>query len=92
MTREQFIADEKTQDAVTKCAEAIGTAAGEIMKLEPQFDSANPALDLKAAYNARNRLSHGYHSIDYVVLWNTATISVPAATRAAERLLLTRGQ
>jgi uncharacterized protein with HEPN domain len=90
MTREQFMLDEKTQDASAKCAEAIGEAAGEILRIESDFDSRNPELQLKAAYKSRNRLSHGYYSIDLWLLWNTIATSVPATLIAAKQILGTR--
>jgi uncharacterized protein with HEPN domain len=86
-TREQFMSDEKTQDAVAKCAEAIGVASHEILALDPDFDSKHPELQLKAAYRSRNRLSHGYYSIDLVLLWNTAAVSVPTTVEAARELI-----
>jgi uncharacterized protein with HEPN domain len=90
MTREQFLSDERTQDAVSKCAEAIGVAANEILKLEAQLDTKHPGLQLQAAYKSRNRLSHGYFTIDLGLLWNTAARSVPQTVRAAKQLLQRR--
>jgi uncharacterized protein with HEPN domain len=59
-----FMADEMIRDAAAKCVEAIGEAAGQIARLEPDLESRFPDLRLADAYSARNRLSHGYHSID----------------------------
>jgi uncharacterized protein with HEPN domain len=86
-TLETFLNDEKTQDAVAKCAEEIGGAAGAILKLEPNFDAQHPNLCLADAYNSRNRLSHGYYSINYRVLWNTASKSIPVTVSAAKSVL-----
>lgn len=49
MSREQFLNDEKTQDAASKCAEAIGEAANQLMALDPTYDSIHPELQLKNA-------------------------------------------
>jgi uncharacterized protein with HEPN domain len=64
--------------------EAIGEARGQIARLEPDFESRFTDLRLADANSARNRLSHGYHSIDYGVLWKTAKTSIPAAVKAAK--------
>ena len=92
MNKFQFLADEKTQDAAAKCAEAIGMAAWEISKIEPELDAKHPDLRLSDAYSSRNRLSHGYHSIDYGILWNTVTISIPVTVAAAKNALAGRKQ
>ena len=34
-------------------------------------------LPFLRAYRMRNRLSHGYDTIDWSVLWDTATVYVP---------------
>jgi len=82
-SRREFLANETMQDAAAKCVEAIGEAAGQIARLEPDLESRYPDLRLSDAYSARNRLSHGYHAIDYGVLWTTATVSIPATVEAA---------
>ncbi len=87
MTQEQFLTDEKTQHAATKCIESIGEAAKEILKGEPNFDSRHPNLRLKAAARMRDRLTHGYREIDLQIVWTTSTTSVPATTEAAEIVL-----
>jgi uncharacterized protein with HEPN domain len=67
VSRGEFPSNELTQDAVAKCVEAIGEAAGQITRIAPDLESRHPELRLTDAYSARNRLSHGYHSIDYGV-------------------------
>ena len=87
MDRAAFPADEKTQDAAAKCAEAIGAAAKEALQIEPDFEKMHPGTRLAAAYAARNRLSHGYFSIDVDVLWVTVSQSIPSTVAAVERAL-----
>lgn len=60
MTQEDFLDDTKTQDAASKCAEAIGMAAHELNNLNPFLDREFPDLQLNLAYKSRNRLSRGY--------------------------------
>jgi uncharacterized protein with HEPN domain len=87
MTRDQFMASEMVQDAASKCAEAVGEAAREILKIDPEFDSNHPELRLRSAMQSRHRLSHGYRSINVAILWNTATESVPRTVKAAKDIL-----
>jgi len=91
VTRSDFLSNEVIQDAVAKCVEAIGEAAGQIARMESNLESRHRDLRLSDAYSARNRLSHGYHSIDYGVLWQTAKMSIPATVEAARIALRARG-
>ncbi|MGC2781527.1 MAG: HepT-like ribonuclease domain-containing protein [Bradyrhizobium sp.] len=90
MTQSQFMADEKTQHATTKCIEAIGEAAKEILKADPDFDSRHPDLKLKAAARMRDRLTHGYREIDWPIVWTTSQTSVVATVAAAKAILAQR--
>lgn len=65
MGQDQFMADEKTHHATTKCIEAIGEAAKEILKADPGFDSRHPGLKARAVARMRDRLTHGYRDIDW---------------------------
>ena len=61
ITQSQFMADEKTQHAATKCIEAIGEAAKEILKTEPDFDSHHPGLKAKAVARWRRCRARPYN-------------------------------
>jgi len=87
LTYDEFVADEKTLDAVTKCVEAVGTAAKTLMEEAPEIEAAHPQLALRRAYATRIRLAHGYRNIDPKILWSTATRSIPASGAAARQVL-----
>jgi len=87
ITQSQFMADEKTQHAAAKCIEAIGEAAKEILKTEPDFDSHHPGLKAKAVARMRDRLTHGYRDIDWGIVWTTSTNSIPETLAAAKAIL-----
>lgn len=70
MTAEEFLEDAKTQDAVCKCLEVIGEASRGLMLADPNLETRHPGLALTRAYRARNRLTHGYDSVDYRVVWS----------------------
>ena len=74
---EQFIESELHQLAIAKCIEAIGEASGKIRRLYPDFSACHPDFAFEEAYRTRNRLSHGYDTIDWQVVWDTATRYVP---------------
>ena len=77
INREAFFTDTLLQDAVSKCVEAIGEAAGKLDDLNPELDRTVADLNLKLARKTRDRLSHGYYRIDPVLLWETAIVAIP---------------
>src|SRR5258708_453555 len=75
--RDAFFLSTVLQDAASKCAEAIGEAAGKLDDLDPALNDAFPDLNLKLARRSRDRLSHGYYQIDLDIFWNTVTDAIP---------------
>ena len=84
---EEFLRDARTQDAVCRCLEVIGEAAGRLMALDPGLQQRHPDLALARAYGARNRIAHGYRTVDYSIVWTAATDAVPKMLAAARALL-----
>jgi uncharacterized protein with HEPN domain len=90
LTREQFLNEEKTQDAVSRCIEAIGEAANRATRLDPTIAADFPEFEAEKAYAARNVLSHDYFKVDPKVLWTTVQDSVPRIVSEANRILSQR--
>jgi len=82
-TVEQFIADSmdahKTRDSVIKNMIDIGEAANNIMQLAPEIEQRNPEMwrHLRGAYDMRIKLTHGYRSVNDLIVWNTVTDYLP---------------
>ena len=85
-TPDQFVADDILQLAVSKCIEAFGEASGNVLRIHAGFDEKHPELELAEAYRMRNRLAHGYDTIDWLVAWDTATFYVPNLVSRARTL------
>lgn len=68
--------------------EAIGEAAGGILRRFGAFAAEHPELELVEACRARNRLSHGCDTIDRDLLWYTATLSVPRLVEKVRPLMI----
>lgn len=82
-----MLRDELMQLGITKAVEQVGEISGRILRKFPDFAAAHPELELKSAYDARNRLSHGYETLDFESVWLSATVSVGRMRSAlAERL------
>lgn len=72
-----FMVDRKTQDAVIRNLEVIGEACNNISKNHPAFAAEHPTVPWSFAYEMRNALSHGYFSVDLVILWQTIQGDLP---------------
>ena len=64
---EEFIADEKTIDAVIRNFEIIGEAAHH---LPDEIKDSYPSVDWFRLRGFRNRIVHDYMGIDYAIVWN----------------------
>ena len=85
--RATFLTSEIIQDAVSKCIEALGEAAGKLDDLDPELDRTIPDLNLKLARRMRDRMTHGYYRIDWGIVWDTASTSIPKTVAAARTLM-----
>jgi uncharacterized protein with HEPN domain len=60
------------QDGVVRNLEVIGEAANQVIKKFPEFASLQSDVPWEAIYYMRNRVIHGYASIDYELVWQVA--------------------
>ncbi len=87
MTREEFLRDGKTQDAVALQLIVVGAAAARIALRDANFVSAQsnwPWLEIRGM---RNRIAHDYHRLDQAVMWDTAQSAVPGLLKAIDTIL-----
>lgn len=67
---DDFIADDKTVDAVIRNFEIIGEASSNI---EQDFKTNNPQISWTDMKNLRNRMIHDYTGVDYEIVWEIIT-------------------
>ena len=70
-----FIQDKKTQSAVIRELEIIGEAAKNI---PGDITDAHPELPWREMARMRDKLIHGYFSINVEILWKTVSERIPA--------------
>lgn len=75
------------QDAVIRNIEIMGEAARKIDQLDPSFAATHPQVPLRNVYLMRNRLAHGYFSVDMGLVWNTVTAEIPLLRLQLEAIL-----
>jgi len=83
-TFEQFVADERTWSAVLYQISVIGEA---VKRLSESFRAQHPSLPWPQMAGMRNKVIHGYDSVDFERVWGTVTVSIPALRAALGPLL-----
>ena len=74
---DRFLDDEDLPDIVTRQIEKIGEASNNIARNCPDFVERFPDFNLAGAYNMRNRIIHGYFSVDMKLVWAVARDNIP---------------
>jgi uncharacterized protein with HEPN domain len=77
ITESAFLENEQIQDAVLRNIEIIGEAARNIERSYPEFAQQHPEIPWEDVYLMRNRISHGYFSVDLEIVWNTVQRYIP---------------
>jgi uncharacterized protein with HEPN domain len=77
MTKAQFMADTRTQQAVILNLFVIGEAATKLLNEYPDFAAEYPTIAWKSMKGMRNRIAHGYFDVDLDVVWETVAVSIP---------------
>lgn len=80
-----YRADEMLRAAVERHLGVIGEALKRLEREDPTLAARIPELRLAVAL--RNRLIHGYATLDDAVIWRTATTDVPALAAVIAGLL-----
>jgi uncharacterized protein with HEPN domain len=79
----QFLADELLQDGLARQLEIIGEAT---KRIPESFRTSHGKIAWKQMAGMRDRLIHGYDMVDLRLVWETATVSIPALLAALEPL------
>jgi len=76
-TELDFLNTSLLQDAVVRNIEILGEASNNILKRFPAFAAAHGEVPWEAIYYMRNRIIHGYVSIDYELVWAVINKDIP---------------
>jgi uncharacterized protein with HEPN domain len=86
LSKDDFLADKKTQQAVMLNIVVIGEAATQIADECPEFAAAHPDVPWKQMRGMRNRMAHGYFEINLDIVWDTLQQSLPELQRQLLRI------
>jgi len=84
MSRDEFMADLKTQRAIMMTFVIIAEIADRMRLEEPQLLERLPDAPWADIRGMRNRLVHGYIAINLSTVWATASASIPELQRMLE--------
>ncbi len=83
-TREDLDTDRQLNLALVRLLEIVGEAAG---RVAPESRTRYPDIPWMEIVGLRNRLIHGYDSVDLDVLWQILTKDLPPLIAALRRIL-----
>ncbi|MGP1613894.1 MAG: HepT-like ribonuclease domain-containing protein [Pollutimonas bauzanensis] len=71
LSKEAFLADKRTQQAVVMSLIIIGEAAAKVVERHPDFAEQHGEVPWRSMRGMRNRIAHGYFDINLDVVWDT---------------------
>ncbi|WP_256078145.1 DUF86 domain-containing protein [Massilia sp. YIM B04103] len=77
LSKAEFLADRRTQQAVNMCLIIIGEAAIRLAAEYPAFVAQHTALPWRGMRGMRNRITHGYFAVNLDIVWDTVQTALP---------------
>jgi len=77
LSKDDFLSDKRTQQAVIMNLVIIGEAATKIMDRHKGFTDSHPELPWRNMRGMRNRIAHGYFDINLELVWHTVGTALP---------------
>ena len=84
LDREAFDRDVATQDAVIRRFEIIGEAT---KRLSPELRGRHQGVPWRAMASMRDRVIHGYDTVDLEMVWKTVKEDLPPLRQKMETIL-----
>ena len=78
LTKDDFLADKRTQQAVIMSLIIIGEAVTKVMDGYAEFAQSHRQVPWRNMRGMRNRMAHGYFDINLDVVWETVQEWLPA--------------
>ncbi len=77
LSKDDFLEDKRTQQAVIMSLIIIGEAATKVMDGYAEFTQMHPEVPWRNMRGMRNRIAHGYFDINLDVVWETVQTALP---------------
>lgn len=86
LSKEDFLQDAKTHDAVCMNIIVIGENAARLLeKHKDDLESRYPDIPWRAMKGMRHRMAHGYDEIDFEIVWDTLQSYLPELVARLEK-------
>lgn len=85
-TKDDFLADKRTQQAAILNLVILGEAATKLMDNHPATAAAMPDIEWRSMRGMRNRIAHGYYDINLDVVWETVSVALPELIQVLDNL------
>ena len=86
LSKTEFLADKRTQQAVVMSLIIIGEAAAKVMDHYPEFVERHSDIPWRNMRGMRNRIAHGYFEINFEIVWDTVLSALPTLLEQLSRL------
>lgn len=86
LSKDDFIEDKRTQQAVIMSLIIVGEASTKIMDGFPDFVLEHQTVPWRSMRGMRNRIAHGYFDINLDVVWETVQKALPDLVKQIEDL------
>ena len=84
ITKEDLLIDPVLQRAFTRSLEIIGEA---VKKLPQSWRDIHNQIDWRSIAGMRDKLIHGYFSVDYILVWDVIINELPVLKPLLEELI-----
>jgi len=84
VTKDSFLASETLKRAFVRSLEVIGEA---VKRLPAELREQYPQTPWRASAGMRDRLIHGYDSVDYEIVWEAVTVAIPELAETINEML-----
>ena len=87
LTLDDFLADRRTQAAVSMNLINVGEAAPRLLRDHEAFAARHPQVPWRLMLAMRNRIAHNYFDLNLPVVWKTVTTSLPESIAALPSII-----
>jgi uncharacterized protein with HEPN domain len=89
LSRKQFLGDDTLKRAFTRSIEIIGEA---VKKLPSEMYGQYPDIPWRQIAGMRDRLIHGYFSVDYELVWDVINTQIALLKKELEIIIAAEGE
>ena len=86
LSKDAFLQDKRTQQAVILNLILVGEEATKLLKSDPAFAEQHPDVPWHAMKGMRNRIAHGYFEINLDTVWETLQTALPQLARQLQAI------